>query len=176
MRRVIERVVVENDVHFLCLPGQRAGASCDLFDFVVAVIVIETRCHRFAGRVGARIAAVQTQIGQLGLVISFKSGGMIVKCFSAGVSTRTNAVECARRKSSVAFSCSPSAQFRFRSSIAIRYSPSAPNKSSSSLSLCPFGEKAGDNCKRQRAQFAGAAQDFARAPKLFDHRSLDFGR
>ena len=59
MRRVVERVVVENDVNFLRLCAEFLGTFDDFADFLIAVIVIETRRHRLAGSVGARVATVQ---------------------------------------------------------------------------------------------------------------------
>src|SRR4029077_10549339 len=61
VRRVIEIVVVENHMQFTCFLRQLPAALCDLRDFALAVIVIETRGHSYASDVGLCIASMQTE-------------------------------------------------------------------------------------------------------------------
>ena len=65
MRGVIEIVVVENHMRLTCFLRQLSAALCDLRDFALAVIVIETRGHSFASDVGLFIASMQPQICNL---------------------------------------------------------------------------------------------------------------
>ena len=65
MRRVIKRVVIENDVHLLRFLREVLCAIHDFANFFVAVIVIEPGRDSFSGRVSVRIAPVQSEISEL---------------------------------------------------------------------------------------------------------------
>ncbi len=60
VRRKVEGVVIENDVHSVGLTRELPGSFRDLADLCIAVIVIESLGHCLAAEIGLRIAPMQT--------------------------------------------------------------------------------------------------------------------
>lgn len=58
-----------------CILRQPPAALCDLRDFTLAVIVIESRGHSFASDISLRVASVQPQIRSLGIRDLIHVGG-----------------------------------------------------------------------------------------------------
>ena len=65
MRREIERVVVENDVHLVCAPRYFFRSFRHVANLLVAIIVIESVGYCFTAQVSVGVAAMEPKISQM---------------------------------------------------------------------------------------------------------------